>query len=309
MALRDSYKFQYQTDQTLNKDYTKYPPQVVIYDKVTPKIARITLNRPEKRNAFNDQMFWDVLSSFHRAYDDPEVRVVVIRGNGPVFSSGHDLSGPKDEKGQPEETPPIPPDIKPVMRDYFNVERRRCGKHEDVFNFPKVTIAQVHGTCMGAGEHIAWSCDLTVAAEDAQFGQVGFGRFPGGAGRWMGPWPLGSNVSRCGSVLDQVSGKAAYDAGLITLAVPKERLEQETLRLACGVAELPRGALTLAKEMWGGINEIQGMGKAWRSHYGWHMCLQFVRFPPGETNFYKLRRDKGLKGYFEQRRTAATPKV
>ena len=95
-------------------------------------------------------MFGDILAGLHEALDDPEVRVVIIRSTGMAFSAGHDLSSPKDEKGQPEETPPIPPEFNPTMRDYYNVERRRCSKYMDLFNYPKITIAQCHGFVVGA---------------------------------------------------------------------------------------------------------------------------------------------------------------
>ena len=125
----------------------------------------ITLRRPEKRNALNDKMFEDYQAGLHQANDDPEVKVVVIKGAGIGFCAGHELSSPEGE-----ESPPVHPSLKLTTRDFYNLERRRCSKHEHLFHYPKPTIAQVHGRCIGAGEAIASSCDFTIAAEDAIFG-------------------------------------------------------------------------------------------------------------------------------------------
>ena len=285
--------------------------QAIVYEK-EKRIVRIILNRPEKRNALDDALYQDMLAGLGQASQDDEVRVVVIKGAGQNFCSGHDLSSPKGN-----ESPPIDPKYHATMRDFFQLERRRCGKYEDVLNCPKMTIAQVHGYCIGAGEGIHSACDFTIAADDARIGARGFGRFTLGvfvvAGLTHGingsfnPWPCGSEKPRAGKMLPEISGKEAADLGLIDKAVPIEQLDEEVNKWANALALIPNDLIALAKETVNGIEDIAGYGSQVRNHYDWHIALQFVRFRPDETSLYKTRRDEGLKGFIQTRAAHATP--
>ena len=286
--------------------------QVIIYEK-EGSVARITLNRPEKRNALDDALYQDLLAGVGQASQDDDIRVIVIKAAGEHFCSGHDLSSPKGN-----ESPPIDPKYNATMRDFFQLERRRCGKYEDILNCPKVTIAQVHGYCIGAGEGLQASCDFTIAADNARIGARGFGRFTLGVfvvgGLTHGPhgsfnpWPCGSEKARAGSMLPEITGKQAADLGLINKAVPLEQLDEEVDRWARASALIPYDLLALGKETVNGIDDIAGYGSQVRNHYDWHIALQFIRFRPDETNLYKNRRDGGLKGFIQKRRDYATPK-
>ncbi len=298
MPLFERYKFQYLPDQTDEQPYEGRVYSAALYEK-QGTVATITLNRPEKRNAFNDAMFGDLAAGLRQARHDPEVRVVVVKGAGLSFSAGHDLN-----PAPGEETPPIPPGLSPNVRDYFNVERRRCGKEEDVLHYPKPTIAQVHGYCVGAGEFVAASCDLTIAAEDAVFGAPGFGR------RTLGPaelpiWPGGSERFRGGNLQPEITGRHAADLGIINKAVPAAELDAEVARWTEALSRLPADALMLAKEWVNGTLDLVGMGAAYRAHYQAHIGIQWIRFQPDEVNFYKMRRDKGMTGYIRERRAHA----
>jgi len=276
--------------------------QSIIYEKEGP-IVKITLNRPEKRNALNDALYQDLLAGLGCASRDEEVKVVIIKGAGTAFCAGHDLSSPPGD-----ESPPIDPKYNPTVRDFFQFERRRCGKYEDIQDVPRITIAQVHGYCIGAGEGIQAACDITIAAEDAQFGTRGFGRLTLGVAHPTIFWPGGSERYRGGKVLPEISGKEAAELGLINKAVPFERLEEEVMRWARALCLIPADLLVLAKEMLNGIQDIAGWGNTLRNHYNWHLALQFVRFRPDEVNLYKVRRDRGLKGFIEHRYVHATPR-
>lgn len=294
MALFERYKFHYQTDQTEQIPYQGRRYEAALYEKDGP-VALIILNRPEKRNALNDAMFADLMAGLNQARRDPAVKVVVIRGAGTNFCAGHDLGSPPGE-----ETPPVPPHLAPTARDYFNVERRRCGKHEDLLHYPKPTIAQVHGHCIGAGEFIQASCDFTIAAEDAVFGASGFGRRTHGVSMWP-LWPAESQKYRAGRILVEATGKELAELGLINKAVPLQELEEEVNRWAEALCRLPAPALLLAKEWLNGTLDLTGIGGAWRAHYEAHIAIQWIRFGPDEVSFYKARRDQGLRGFIEQR--------
>jgi len=294
---------QYQKRQWQAMPYEGREFSAALYEK-DGAIARITLNRPEKRNALNDAMFNDLMAGLHRANDDPDVRVVIIRGAGTSFCAGHDLSSPEGE-----ESPPVHPNLAPNVRDFYNIERRRCNKHEDLFNFPKPTIAQVHGYCIGAGGEIQAACDITIAAEDAQFGIRGFGVAPIGLyGMNMGPWPGASQKLGAGKMLPEIPGKEMEMIGAINRAVPLEKLEEETNKWALAIASLPPDALAVTKEFVNGMLDITGYGAEWRVHYEGHVTIQWVRFRPDEVSFYRSKKHGGLKGFLEERAIHSTPK-
>lgn len=301
-----NFRTQYQKNQWENMEYKGREYKDALYDKITSEIARVTFNRPEKRNAFNDGQFNDMLAGLHEANDDPDVKVVILRGAGPCFGSGHELSSPKEE-----ESPPVYPGLNPTLVDYYGFERRRCSKQEDIMNLPKVTIAQVHGYCIGASELVALSCDLTIAAEDAIMGVRGFGRIPFNINEFPGFWPAESNKiygPYGGSLVSEISGKKAAELGLINKAVPASELEGEVMKWANMICQMPPETLMLTKEWLNAIYDVAGAGAAFRSHYADHLMIQYVRFHPEEVNLYKERKDKGLKGFIVTRSDKATVK-
>ena len=295
------FKTQYQKCEWENAEYRDREYQDALYDKVNDRIARITFNRPEKRNAFSDLMFEDMFAGLHQANDDPDVRVVIIRGAGICFGAGHELSSPEGE-----DSPPVHPDNNPCMVDYYGFERRRCTKFETITDYPKLTIAQVHGHCIGASQMIASCCDLIIAAEDAQFGIRGFGNLHHGITEWP-IWPLWSNKAYAGHAISESSGKEAAELGFINKAVPKDKLEEETLKWAEALSQLSSETIAITKEWINGSLDITGVGSSQKSHFILHLGIQYVHFRPYEVNLHKAKRDKGLKGFMKERAISATP--
>jgi enoyl-CoA hydratase len=265
-------------------------------DPKDARIARITLNRPAKRNALSDKMFEDMLAGLHQANDDPEVRVVIIRGAGISFCSGHELSSPIGE-----ESPPVHPSLRPTIRDFYGLERRRCSKHEHLFNYPKITIAQVHGRCIGAGEAIAASCDFTIAADDSIFGVRGFAALPLGFSCYVGAWPAGSHKLRAGHLRPVRTGRDMERFGGVSKAVPLDKLEEEVNKWVQAILLLPAEPLAVQKELINGIQDVTGYGASWRTHYEGHIGLQWVKFRKDEVSFYKAKKEAGLKGFLDER--------
>jgi enoyl-CoA hydratase len=304
-AVISHYRHQYELDAVTSTDPGQEYEEV-LYEADAP-VAFVTLNRPERRNAFNDNMYEGMLGALHRALLDDDVKVVVIRGAGLGFSAGHDLTSPKQEGEEPEESPPIPPGLQPTVADYWNIERRRCHKYEDLVSYPKILIAQVHGFCIGAGEFLQASCDFTIASDDAQFGTRGFGRMTTGIALAESSWPGGSQKARAGELLAELTGKAAAEHGLINSSFPLEELDAGVHEFAMGIADLPADSVAMTKSWYAHMMDAAGMGLANRSHYMGHVSIQWTRFREGETNFYKLRRDSGLSGYIQKRGENATP--
>jgi enoyl-CoA hydratase/carnithine racemase len=287
---------QYQKSQWEDMDYRDRIYTDALYDKVNDQIARITFNRPEKRNALNDKMYNDMLAGLHQANDDPAVRVVIMRGNGNCFGAGHELSSPKFN-----DSPPVSPDENPTMLDYYGFERRRCSKYEDIMHYPKITIAQVHGNALGAHEIIAHMCDYIIAAEHSQFGMRAFGERPFGINRWAGFPPAESQRLWARNWYPEKTGPMAEAIDIINQVVPDNKLEEETLKLAKILCRINPEVLTISKEWIGAMMDMGGLGSSYHAHYVEHNQLQYVRFRPDETNFYKTKKGQGVGGYIKTR--------
>jgi 2-(1,2-epoxy-1,2-dihydrophenyl)acetyl-CoA isomerase len=144
-------------------------------------VATITLNRPEKLNAFSAGMFAAIRSGLDEAEQDESVRVVIFTGKGRAFSSGQDLTEalPTDENGRINLGPPL-------ERDYNPLALRLMG-------YPKITVAAINGPAVGAAANLVLACDLAVAARSAYFQQA-FARIalvPDAGGTWLLPRIVG----------------------------------------------------------------------------------------------------------------------
>lgn len=141
-----------------------YPYSAILY-QVEQRVAYITLNRPDKRNAFNPDLIADLKAAFSQAEADPEVRVVVLRANGKVFSAGADLGYLKSLSQNTEEQNTADSQS---LADLFH----------QMYIFPKIVIAQVEGHAIAGGCGLATVCDLVFAVPEAMFGytevQIGF---------------------------------------------------------------------------------------------------------------------------------------
>ncbi len=190
---------------------------LVLYD-VGDGVAVLTLNHPEKRNALSRGMLEGLKQHLARVAASPDVRAVVIRAVGPVFSSGHDL---RELVGRSEED----------VRSLFGL----CTEvMEAIRLLPKPVIAQVHALATAAGCQLVATCDLVVASEDASFATPGvktglFCTTPGVAvSRAVGPRKA-MEMLLTGA---PVSAREAEQAGLVNRVVPPDRLAEETMALA-----------------------------------------------------------------------------
>lgn len=209
--------------------------ETLLYEK-SGKIASLTLNRPEKHNALSYQMLDDLDAALDYAEADESTNVLILKAKGKSFCSGFDLKGSYYL---------TPPEGGWKYRNSYNILNKKVfAKYKRIFDFPKVTIAQVHARCTDAGCYLQLACDITVAAEDALFGHP--------AQRWGGSqstpfWQFYLGPKRARYLLMSgrlITGKEAAAWGLVSVAVPGERLEEEVTRLAEEIAAIPRdGAL------------------------------------------------------------------
>jgi trans-feruloyl-CoA hydratase/vanillin synthase len=204
-------------------------------------VAVLTLNRPEKRNAMSPALTLEVADALERLRYDDRCRVLVITGAGSSFCGGMDLR---------EHFEGLRDDVKEADRiTRISTEwRGRTLRH-----YPKPTIAMINGFCFGGAFAIVESCDIAIAAEDATFGlsEINFKMFPGGAvPKAMGNLLRPRDALFYGLTGRPFDGRQAAAMGWVTLAVPGERLREESLAIARELAAKDVYALQMAKEVY-----------------------------------------------------------
>jgi 2-(1,2-epoxy-1,2-dihydrophenyl)acetyl-CoA isomerase len=200
-------------------------------------VTRLTLNRPDKLNAFNQAMMADLKSALETAAADTNCRVVILAGAGRAFSAGQDLADGVYVKGGPQ------PDLGFVLDRYNPIIRL-------VRTFPKPVIAAVNGLAAGAGVSLALACDLVYAARSASF-MLAFakiGLVPDCGGTWFLPRLVGEARARGLALLaEPLIADKAEAWGLIWKAVDDDKLTIEVDALAARLAVGPTYGLALTK--------------------------------------------------------------
>ena len=220
------------------------------------RIVRITLNRPNARNAQNRGMLVELGEAFEQAEADDEVRVVILAGAGPLFSSGHDL-GSAQANAERVPGPEFHPSYGINGGTRAGAEQRALQEWHYFFqntlrwrNLRKITVAQVHGKVFAAGLMLMWCCDLIVAADDAVFADV-VGTRLGMCGLeyFAHPWEFGPRKAK--ELLltgDSLSAEDAYALGMVSKVFPASDLSDRSLEFVRRIAALPSMTSLMIKE-------------------------------------------------------------
>jgi enoyl-CoA hydratase len=231
--------------------------QFVLYETLDDgRIARIMLNRPEARNAQNRGMLVELDDAFRRAEEDDEVRVVILGGMGPMFSSGHDMGS----KALIAESMPGPNQHRTrqinggtrkgaeslMLQEwhYFFENTRRWR------NLRKITIGQAHGDVYAAALMLLWACDLIVADDNTRFTDVVGARLGMcGVEYFAHPWEFGPRKAK--ELLltgDSIDAHEAHGLGMVSKVFPPDALADRTVEFARRIAQLPTMTALLIKE-------------------------------------------------------------
>jgi enoyl-CoA hydratase len=221
------------------------------------RIARITLDRAETRNAQNRGLLVELNESFLRAEADDEVRVVILCGTGPLFSAGHDL-------GSKEAIAEWTPGDAGFHSTYGQNGGTRKGAEQRMLqewhyfyentkrwrNLRKITIAQVHGPVFAAGLMLMWACDLIVAAEGTTFADVVGTRLGMcGVEYFAHPWEFGPRLTKELMLTgDSLDVDEAHRLGMVSKVFPADSVVESTLEFARRIAQLPTVTALLIKE-------------------------------------------------------------
>jgi enoyl-CoA hydratase len=264
----------------------------VIYER-SGYVARVTLNKPDTMNAGVEDFdkVLDVVA------DADDIKVLIIKGAGRALSAGAPLhevgfvygwTEPKSGERAPR-TP---------VRNRLKFDEVKF--REDalkILNFPKLTVVQAHGFLLGASMDLFLGCDFLVGAEDCMFGEIEV--------RLGVPnltiTPL--MILRCGltNAMDLcltgrlIDGKEAERIGLINRAVPADKLEEEVNRYAEGFAKFPRDGILMGKTSKKVVYDIMGISSGMTNSYIMHTMQTNIHFEEDEFNFFKARRDMGVR--------------
>ena len=219
-------------------------------------IARITLNRPRTRNAQSRGLLVELNCAFLAAEADDRVRVVILGGAGPLFSSGHDM-GSRESVAERGPGPDQHPSYRVNGGTRLGAENRMLQEWHYFFdntrrwrNLRKITIAQVQGTVYAAGLMLMWACDLIVAADDSSFADVVGARLGMCGVEYFGhPWEFGPR--RAKELLltgDSLGVDEAHRLGMVSKVFPSTEVEDRTLEFARRIAKTPTVAALLIKE-------------------------------------------------------------
>ena len=226
----------------------------LIVDRPAPGVSRITLNRPESRNALNNILRGEIYSTLEANDRNPDVRVTILRGAGKAFCAGYDLKA-NNRQDQPFHT----------SGGDGNWPRHVVDGFFRVGDLAKPVIAQVHGYCLAGGTELATSCDLVYVAEDAKIG------YP--VVRSMSPpdnqfFPHLMGLRRAMEMMltgDAISGIEAVEYGFANRAFPAEELDSTVVAIAERIAQVPTDLQQMNKRAVHRQLELMGMRAAIRS--------------------------------------------
>jgi enoyl-CoA hydratase len=262
------------------------PDAVLLTDEPLPGVRRLTLNRPHKRNALNDDLRLALFETLRAADADQSVSVIVIRGAGNCFSAGYDLG----ERAHPVERAAATTDgwwARHVVAGWF-----------ELWDMATPLVAQVHGWCLAGGSELATACDLVYVADDARIGYPPVRSMSPPDMAWQ-PWLLGLRRGMEALLTgDAMTGAEAAELGFATRSFPAETLEKEVLAIAGRVAEVPADLLALNKRVCHRAMEAAGIRDGLRATAD----LNALGFHQRSSKEYmRSFKEKGVKANLSER--------
>lgn len=234
------------------------------------RVAIISLNRPEQRNAQNAKLLDELDQAFDRAVDDKDVRVIILRANGKHFSSGHDI-GPEASGSEPWKSMFDDVAENGLLGMYRWEIKHYLGYSRKWRDLPKPTIAAVQGACIAGGLMLAWPCDLIIAADDARFSDPVVRMAIGGVEYHAHAWELG--VRKAKELLftaGWIDANEAHRLTMVNRVVPRDELDSATLDLANEIAQMHPHGLLAAKRAVNQAQNAQGFLTALEAAFDIH---------------------------------------
>jgi enoyl-CoA hydratase/carnithine racemase len=259
-------------------------------------IARITIDNPERRNAYDPPMRRQMRGFLDELAADDDIKVVILRGTGGVFSTGADMKNAYAwyENGE---------NRRPSQRRRLGVDRDSFAFYHEFLHFPKITVAQVEGYALGGAFELALMADISVVGRDARIGMPG--------AQLLGP-ALGNLhlfFYRLGPVLarrllltgDTIPAVEVEHLGIFTEVCEPSRVAERAEVWSTKVARMPADGLAIAKTGFGLVEQTQAYVGEEAAGFMLHAFATNLRFEEDEFNFVKTRAQFGTSRAFELR--------
>jgi enoyl-CoA hydratase len=256
--------------------------------RVADRIAHITLNRPEKRNALDFALRRELVDALRAAERDDDVTIVVIDGAGSSFCSGYDISG--TDGGEPPEGW-----VSSAHFDSWTDQYARSCFRDwmTIWDLLKPVVAKVHGYCLAGGSELMSMCDIAFVADDAVIG------YPPTRGMTTPdilyfPWKLSMAHAKYLQLTgNSVTGADAARMGWVAKSFPADRLDDEVMREVRPLSKIAPDMLAANKAALNQAYEIMGIRTALKTGSQWHTLSGRLR--PGGSEFGRIMREEGLR--------------
>lgn len=249
---------------------------------IADHVAHLVLNRPERLNALNKACLLEINAALDALEADDDVRVIVFSGTGRAFSSGFDLKAQMEQR----------PEGAKVWREILDLDFDTTMRF---WHCPKPTIAAVHGPCLAGAFEMAMACDITVASEDAVFGEPEL-KFGAGIVTMLLPW-LTSPKHAKRIILtadDRIPAPEALAMGLVSRVVAKDTHVEVALRMARGMALVDPNLMVETKKALNRTYEIQGMRTALAAALDTDHTIE-SHGSPDKKAFMDIARERGMR--------------
>src|SRR5262245_17732286 len=262
------------------------------------RVARLTLARPERANAINQTMLTEIGAALDEIERNADIRAVIVTGAGSAFSSGFDL------KEQMERRPSGVAAWQPLLRKDFDTIMR-------FWQLSKPTIAAVRGACLAGACELALCCDLTIASEDAFFGEPEL-KFGAGIVVMILPWIVGPKIAK--EIIltgeDRISAERAREVGMVNRVVPAAELKSAAFALAQHIAAIDPGLVQQTKRAINRSYEAATMAEALDAALDIDLHIE-GEGSPDKIAFMEVARRDGLRAALAWRdaRFAASAKT
>jgi len=249
---------------------------------VTDQVAQLVLNRPTRLNALDKAALIEINQAMDQAEADPQVRVIVVSGAGRAFSSGFDLKAQMEQR----------PEGAQVWREILDLDFDTTMRF---WNSPKPTIAAVHGACLAGAFELAMACDITIASEDAVFGEPEL-KFGAGIVTLLLPWMTSPKHAKriILSADDRIPAAEALAMGLVSRVVAPGTQLEAALRTARGIALMDPQLVMQTKKALNRTYDIQGLQTALRMALDIDHSIE-SHGSPDKRAFMDIARERGMR--------------
>jgi enoyl-CoA hydratase/carnithine racemase len=273
--------------------------ETILYEKQRHGVL-ITLNRPNALNAMSQDLLGELDQALAKAETDPDIRAVVLTGAGGTFSVGEDISGDDPATAWPYGIP----EGRSLVHEYNRLRdadrRDILGRQLYRWEYPKPIIGAVSGWCLGAASWLALTCHVTIAADDAVFGQPQVRHGANTDFIWVALAGF-KNALRYSLTGDPVDAKEALRMGLVNQVVPKDKLLEECFAFVERIAHVPPETVKINLAIATSGMEMMGLRKAWTLNAELAAMAQLSKREEFNKHLEDAKKKGGVEAFFEAR--------